>query len=83
MREMLIEAAERRFGNVEAVPAGHPLKFLSHNGGAYIAADTRALARSLGLRPINTPVCSPEEQRHGRELSKHLQARLRGPHGST
>lgn len=60
VREMLIEAVERRFGAVEAVPAGHKLEFLSDNGGAYIAADTKALARSLGLQPINTPVCSPQ-----------------------
>lgn len=60
VREMLIEAVERRFGAVEAIPAGHELEFLSANGGAYIAADTRALARSLGLKPINTPVCSPQ-----------------------
>ncbi len=60
VREMLIEAVERRFGAVDAIPEGHALEFLSDNGGAYIAADTRALARSLGLRPINTPVCSPQ-----------------------
>lgn len=36
------------------------LEFLSDNGGAYIAADTRALARSPGLKPINTPICSPQ-----------------------
>ena len=45
---------------MKAVPAGHALKFLSDNGGAYIAAETRALARALGLKPINTPVCSPQ-----------------------
>lgn len=39
-------------------PRGAP--FLSDNGGAYIAAETRALARALGLKPINTPVCSPQ-----------------------
>jgi transposase InsO family protein len=60
VREMLIEAVERRFGTVEAVPVNHYLEFLSDNGGAYIAADTRSLARSLGLKPINTPVCSPQ-----------------------
>ncbi len=60
VREMLIEAVERRFGSVDAVPAGHVLEFLSDNGAAYIAADTRALARSLGLKPINRPVCSPQ-----------------------
>jgi transposase InsO family protein len=60
VREMLIEAVEKRFGTVEAVPAGHRLEFLSDNGGAYIAHDTRRIARSLGLTPINTPVCSPQ-----------------------
>ena len=60
VREMLIEAVEKRFGSVEAVPAGHVLEFLSDNGGAYIAHDTRRVARSLGLMPINTPVCSPQ-----------------------
>jgi transposase InsO family protein len=60
VREMLIEAVERRFGSVEAVPPEHVLEFLSDNGGAYIAADTRTLARQLGLQPINTPVCSPQ-----------------------
>lgn len=60
VREMLIEAVEKRFGQVEAIPADHALEFLSDNGGAYIAADTRSVARSLGLKPINTPVCSPQ-----------------------
>ena len=60
VREVLIEAVERRFGSVDDVPKGLYLEFLSDNGGAYIAADTRAVARSLGLKPINTPVCSPQ-----------------------
>ena len=60
VREMLIEAVEKRFGTVEAIPADHRLEFLTDNGGAYIAADTRAMARSLGLVPVNTPVCSPQ-----------------------
>jgi putative transposase len=60
VREMLIEAVEKRFGAVEALPAGHVLEFLSDNGGAYIAHDTRRIAKQLGLTPINTPVCSPQ-----------------------
>ena len=60
VREMLIEAVEKRFGAVETVPAGHLLQFLSDNGGAYIAHETRRIARSLGLTPVNTPVCSPQ-----------------------
>ena len=57
---MLIEAVEKRFGTVESVPWGHTLEFLSDNGGAYIAAQTRQMAKALGLKPINTPVCSPQ-----------------------
>ena len=60
VREMLIESVEKRFGAVEALPAGYRLEFLSDNGGAYIAAETRAVARSLGLTPVNTAVCSPQ-----------------------
>ncbi len=44
VREMLIEAVERSFGAVEAIPEGHELEFLTDNGGAYIAGDTRAIA---------------------------------------
>ena len=60
VREMLIEAVEQRFGAVEAIPETQVLEFLSDNGGAYIATDTRSVARQLGLKPINTPVCSPQ-----------------------
>ncbi|MDQ0570040.1 putative transposase [Variovorax paradoxus] len=60
VREMLIEAVEKRFGDIEGVPETHALEFLSDNGGAYIAAETRQIARQLGLKPVNTPVCSPQ-----------------------
>ena len=60
VREMLIEAVERRFGVVEAVPEGCELEFLTDNGSAYTAQETRNIARSLGLKPVNTPVCSPQ-----------------------
>ena len=60
VREMLIEAVEKRFGGVEGVPSTHALEFLSDNGSAYIAAETRQIARQLGLSPVNTPVCSPQ-----------------------
>ena len=60
VRDMLVEAVERRFGTVEAVPLEHELEFLTDNGSAYIAHETRSIARSLGLKPINTPVCSPQ-----------------------
>ena len=36
------------------------LEFLTDNGSAYIAHETRGIARSLGLKPVTTPVCSPQ-----------------------
>jgi putative transposase len=58
VREMLIEAVEKRFGSVDARPAG--LEFLTDNGGAYRAHETHAIARQLGIKSIHTPVCSPQ-----------------------
>ena len=60
VREMLIEAVECRYGTVDAVPRTHVLEFLTDNGGAYIAQETRQIARQLGLMPVNTPVSSPQ-----------------------
>lgn len=55
---MLVEAVERRFGAVETIPHTCKLEFLTDNGSAYIAHETRSIARSLGLKPVTTPVCS-------------------------
>ncbi|MDB5742963.1 MAG: family transposase [Polaromonas sp.] len=55
-----LKRVEKRFGAVESVPSSHVLEFLSDNGSAYVAAQTRQMAKSLGLKPINTPVCSPQ-----------------------
>ncbi len=60
VRDMLVEAVELRFGTVETMPQGFDLEFLTDNGSAYIAHETRRIAKSLGLKPINTPVCSPQ-----------------------
>jgi putative transposase len=84
VREMLIEAVDKRVGSVEALPADHRLEFLSDNGSADIAADTRALARSLGLTPINTPVCSPQSSgiaEYFDEVHPHSSLKMRSPLG--
>lgn len=57
---MLIDAMEWRFGSVEGIPVEHQLELLADDGSAYIADATRRLARALGLKPVNTPVCSPQ-----------------------
>lgn len=35
------------------------IEFLSGNGSAYTAKDTRLLARQIGLKPCFTPLASP------------------------
>nr|WP_278184873.1 DDE-type integrase/transposase/recombinase [Salipiger marinus] len=57
IRDMMLEAVERRFGTYRA---HHPVEMLSDNGSPYIARETRIFARQLGLKPCFTPVKSPQ-----------------------
>ena len=57
IRDMMLEAVERRFGDCRA-PC--PVEVLTDNGAPYTAKDTRFFARQLGLRPCFTPVKSPQ-----------------------
>jgi transposase InsO family protein len=59
VRDMLVEGVEARFGGPK-VAAGVELEFLSDNGGAFRAKDTHSLVRELGIKPVHTPVCSPQ-----------------------
>ena len=56
VRDMMLEAVEKRFGGTRAPQAEH----LSDNGSAYTARDTRLLAQALNLTPCFTPVASPQ-----------------------
>ncbi len=60
VREMIIEAVEKRFGSVDAIPDGHRLEFLPDTGRACIARETKKMADELGLAPIRTLFCSPQ-----------------------
>ena len=57
IRDLMLEAVEKRFG--EEAPAT-PVQWLSDNGSAYIAEQTRLFARQIGLHPVTTPVRSPQ-----------------------
>jgi putative transposase len=57
VRDMLLEAVERRFGTHRAPEV---IEVLSDNGSPYIARETRTFARQLGLKPCFTPVGSPQ-----------------------
>ncbi len=58
IRDLMVESVERRFGMVDQLPK--PIQWLSDNGSPDTAADTRALARVIGLVPLTTPIESPQ-----------------------
>ncbi len=57
VRDMMLEAVETRFG---ALRSPHLLEWLTDNGSAYTAKETRDFATALNLVPCFTPVQSPE-----------------------
>jgi putative transposase len=57
VRDMMLEAVEKRFGTFRAPAA---VEILSDNGAPYTARETRVFARQIGLKPCFTPVQSPQ-----------------------
>jgi transposase InsO family protein len=57
VRDMMLEAVEARFA---VLRAPHPLEWLTDNGSAYTARETRDFAAALNLVPCFTPVQSPQ-----------------------
>lgn len=58
IQDLMAESVEKRFGKVLRVP--HRLQWLSDNGSPYVARDTVAFGRSLGLTICTTAPRSPE-----------------------
>jgi transposase InsO family protein len=58
IRDLMAEAIESRFGFVDRLP--HGTQWLSDNGPAYTAHETRAFAKMMGLDVRTTPFHSPE-----------------------
>lgn len=57
VRGVMLEAIEQRFGSE---PPASPVQWLSDNGSAYTAEQTRAFTRQISLLPLTTPACSPQ-----------------------
>ncbi|WP_373460053.1 IS3 family transposase [Pseudomonas lini] len=57
IRDLMLESVEKRFG--DRLPAT-PVQWLSDNGSASTAEQTRLFARQIGLQPVTTPVRSPQ-----------------------
>ncbi len=55
VQDLMVACVEKRFGSPKA---SHPVEWLSDNGSAYIARETRNTATALGLRLCFTPVRS-------------------------
>jgi putative transposase len=58
VRDVMLAAVENRFGN--ALKAPTEIEWLTDNGSGYTADKTRSFATSIGLKPLTTPVCSPQ-----------------------
>ena len=56
--DVMVAVLEHRFGNADQVP--EQIEWLSDNGSGYIASKTREFARRIGLKPLTTPVRSPQ-----------------------
>ena len=54
----MLAAVENRFGT--ALKAPESIEWLTDKGSGYIAEKTRHFVVELGLRPLTTPVCSPQ-----------------------
>jgi len=58
VRDVMLAAVENRFGNALHTPS--EIEWLSDNGSGYTTDDTRRFAMGIGLKPLTTPVRSPQ-----------------------
>ncbi|CAM3861754.1 transposase InsO family protein [Kerstersia gyiorum] len=58
-RDVMLAALEHRFGGADHAPSSE-IEWLTDNGSAYIAGKTRAFVQQIGLKPVTTPVRSPQ-----------------------
>ncbi len=58
VRDLIVASVEHRFGLVNKLP--ETIEWLTDNGSCYIAHDTKAFAKGIGLEPRTTPVESPQ-----------------------
>jgi putative transposase len=70
IRDLMVEAVEGRFGPVNRAP--REIEWLSDNGSCYTALETRSFARELGLKPVTTPIESPQSNGMAEALVKTI-----------
>jgi putative transposase len=68
--DLMMQAVENRFGPNGKPPK--PIEWLTDNGSCYTAAETRSFAKQLGLKPVTTPVTSPQSNGMAESFVKTL-----------
>jgi len=68
--DLMMQAVERRFGT-SGTPT-KPIEWLTDNGSCYTAVETKSFAKLLGLKPITTPVTSPQSNGMAESFVKTL-----------
>jgi putative transposase len=68
--DLMMQAVERRFGTSETPTK--PVEWLTDNGSCYTAAETKSFAKLLGLKPVTTPVTSPQSNGMAESFVKTL-----------
>jgi putative transposase len=58
IHDVMLATVENRFGATLKAP--EEIEWLADNGSGYIAERTRMFAAELGLKPLTTPGCSPQ-----------------------
>lgn len=56
--DLMMQAVENRFGANGQPPK--TIEWLTDNGSCYTAAETKRFAKQLGLKPVTTPITSPQ-----------------------
>ena len=70
INDLMMQAMEKRFG-MDHHP-DQPIEWLTDNGSCYIAHETKAFARMIGLKPVTTPVSSPQSNGMAESFVKTL-----------
>ena len=68
--DLMMQAVENRFGANGQPPK--PIEWLTDNGSCYTAAETRSFAKQLGLKPVTTPITSPQSNGMAESFVKTL-----------
>jgi putative transposase len=68
--DLMMQAVEKRFGSNRKPPK--TIEWLTDNDSCYTAIETRGFAKELGLKPVTTPVTSPQSNGMAESFVKTL-----------